>query len=340
MPQTTTLPGRTALINGQEYLYFSGTSYLGLHKNPVFLEKIKEGLDKYGSHFGSSRLSNLEIDIFNSFENDICDWTGTEAAALFSSGFLAGQALARYFHQEKFNCYYLKKSHPAMWIPEPLRVIMDIEEAITEQGKTIVVFTNSVDPLMPQKHDFSWAYRVKESIILVIDDSHYFGIGGNGGRGIISELNLPKNIQVVILSSLGKAFTIPGGVLLGSKSLIDILKRSPFFGGASPPALPYLFAFMKCKDIFDQQRKRLIQRVEQFKKGISFFDLLQSFDKYPVFYTSQNELAEFLLQKKVAISSFAYPSPEDELFTRIVLNGLHTEEDVSTLLGYISEFNY
>jgi 7-keto-8-aminopelargonate synthetase-like enzyme len=54
-------PGRTALIKGKEYLFFSGYSYLGMQQVPEFAALVKEGIDKYGWLFPSSRISNTRL---------------------------------------------------------------------------------------------------------------------------------------------------------------------------------------------------------------------------------------------------------------------------------------
>ena len=61
-------PGRTAIANGKEYLFFSGYSYLGMSHVPEFAELIKEGIDKYGWLFPSSRISNTQLELFTQFE--------------------------------------------------------------------------------------------------------------------------------------------------------------------------------------------------------------------------------------------------------------------------------
>ena len=46
------LPGRSLTSEGKEWLYFSGTAYLGLAWNPTFLAYLHEGIQRYGANFG------------------------------------------------------------------------------------------------------------------------------------------------------------------------------------------------------------------------------------------------------------------------------------------------
>lgn len=40
--------GRATTLHGQNYLFFSGYSYLGVNLLPAFMELVEEGRRKYG----------------------------------------------------------------------------------------------------------------------------------------------------------------------------------------------------------------------------------------------------------------------------------------------------
>ncbi|MCU0338963.1 MAG: pyridoxal phosphate-dependent aminotransferase family protein, partial [Spirosomaceae bacterium] len=109
------LPNRTIEIEGQDFLYFSGTSYLGLPQNPRFQSLVREGLAQYGSVYGSSRNGNLQLSIYAQAEARLAAWTGAEAALTLSSGMLAGQAAMRYLMLEGYQFFYSTDTHPAVW---------------------------------------------------------------------------------------------------------------------------------------------------------------------------------------------------------------------------------
>src|SRR5947199_10832782 len=80
-------PGRTAIVNGEEYLFFSGYSYLGMQHMPEFIALIKEGIDKYGWLFPSSRISNTQLKLYEECEALLSSVTGAEDTVLVSSVF-------------------------------------------------------------------------------------------------------------------------------------------------------------------------------------------------------------------------------------------------------------
>ena len=68
------LPGRSLNYKNEEWLYFSGTAYLGLTHHPEFHIHLREGLKRYGANFGGSRLSNMKLSVFQEAEVFLAEW--------------------------------------------------------------------------------------------------------------------------------------------------------------------------------------------------------------------------------------------------------------------------
>lgn len=345
MQITKQIPGRTAIFNNEEWLYFSGTSYLGLSQNSDFQNFIIKGVQQYGTNFGGSRLSNLRLEIFEAAENELANWTGAEAALTVSSGTLAGQLVVKMLENSgKF--YFAPGVHPALF-GEGEYSELDFEnwtQFILEKAQLtkhpLVLFSNTLDPLKARQFDFHWVQQLPNNIpiTLVLDDSHGMGITGKDGAGIFSKLKTPENVVLIVVASLGKALSIPGGVILSKQHFIQKIWQSPYFGGASPANPAYLQAFLQAQPLYQQQRQILFRNSAFFKTTTESLNLFQTFPAYPVFYTLQNALADFLKQHKVLISSFAYPTAQSEIITRIVLNAAHTEADLIQLTDLLKEF--
>jgi 8-amino-7-oxononanoate synthase len=75
---------------------------------------------------------------------------------------------------------------------------------------------------------------------------------------------------------------------------------------------------------------RLKERVMQFQQHVKDRGLFTYFESYPVFYTPHNGLSQ-AIENTCVLSSFPYPNPDSEPVTRVVLNALHREEDISIL---------
>ncbi|OON71015.1 aminotransferase class I/II-fold pyridoxal phosphate-dependent enzyme [Hymenobacter sp. CRA2] len=351
MLHADSLPSRTLLApDGREYLYCSGTSYLGMARNPEFAALLAEGLSRYGTNYGSSRHGSLRLRVYEEAEAFLATWVGLPAALTVSSGYLAGQmavkALARAGRFE-----YAPGTHPAAWLTEhaapaaTTRTFDDWAQHLLrrlrhETPQPVVIVANSLDPLRVQRYDFGWAQELPTDrpLTLLIDDSHGLGVIGPDGTGICGEIQVPPSVQLVIVSSLGKACGIPGGVVLADERFIEELRRSAFFGASSPVVPAYLYAFVRAKELYQQARAQLQTNTGQFRAATTKLGLFQSAPDFPVFYTPQVQLGEFMEMRGVLISSLHYPTPTDPPITRVVLSALHTRADVTRIAALATEF--
>ncbi|QNF31622.1 aminotransferase class I/II-fold pyridoxal phosphate-dependent enzyme [Adhaeribacter swui] len=346
---TTELPGRTLVTANGTYLYGSGTSYLGMARNEAFEKLIQASFAAYGTNYSSSRLSNVQLEIYAETENYIAAWVGAEAALTVSSGLIAGQMVVKAL-EGSGTFFYSPRVHPALW-----RTPADCyqgnyadwaQEIAFQVGQTrsknVVILTNSLDALYAQAYDFTWLNQLpaNKTYTIVIDDSHGFGITGVNGAGIITQLPaLPDYVQVVVVSSLGKALGIPGGVILSNARLMAEIKNIAFFGSGSPIIPAYLAAFLQAETLYQQARQRLQANIRYFTGLLHQPTIFSSFPGYPVFYTPQHDLYLFLLNRYILISHFPYPRPTDPPITRVILNSLHTPSDIEQLAAAINAFS-
>ncbi|MBF9251972.1 pyridoxal phosphate-dependent aminotransferase family protein [Pontibacter sp. 172403-2] len=349
---TDQLPGRTLSINGAEYLFCSGTSYLGISCNEAFRQCLLDGMQRYGTNYSSSRNSNLQLQVFDEVENYLAAYTGAAAALTMSSGYLAGQVVVQALKDEG-RFLYAPGTHPAMWrsmadAPDDGRTHVEwvnqlLQEAPRLPDEHLILVCNSLDPLKAEKYTFDWVAALPDNkqITLIVDDSHGFGVTGDNGAGVYRQLRQLQSIRkmrLVVISSFGKAFGIPAGLILADSPFIEQLKSSPYFGGASPAVPAYLYAFLHSKSIFEEARQKLLANILYFRQRLACPELFSSFEDYPVFYTSSEALCPYLLQHRVFISSFRYPTPADAPITRVILNALHTPEDLNRLAALINQF--
>lgn len=347
---TDQLPGRTLIVDGEEFLFFSGTSYLGIPVNEAFRQCVLEGMARYGTNYSSSRNSNLQLRVFQETEEYLAKYTGAEAAFTMSSGYLAGQALVQTL-QVSGHFIYAPNTHPALWRSTSDEVTGDYDAWVGPmlqklqdlQEEHIILVCNSLDPLKARNHGFSWlsALPANKQITLIVDDSHGFGVTGEDGNGVYTQLKarLQPNVRLVVASSMGKALGIPAGVVLGDKELVDNLRHSHYFGGASPAIPAYLYAFLKCESVFREARQKLFSNIAYFLGHLERPEQFSYFERYPVFGVREHRLAAYLQEHGVIISSFRYPTPADDPITRVILNSAHTEQDIRRLTELINYFD-
>ena len=178
-------------IEGRDYLYFSGTSYLGIAQDRDFLDILANNIFEYGSNFGQSRKNNIQLSVFDEFEEFFAKQAGASNAALFSSGYLAGIAAWKSLIDSTQEVWIAPDAHPAI-IPDGYNSSNQLnfkqwknhclESSHELSSQKILIIGNAVDALQVEIHDYSWVTKIakKHEVSMLIDDSHAFGIVGNG----------------------------------------------------------------------------------------------------------------------------------------------------------------
>lgn len=342
MPQLDHLPGRAFRQNGTEWLYFSGTAYLGMPHVPAFREAVVEGMAHYGTNFGGSRRSNLQLAVFAEAEQTLAQWIGTEAALTVSSGSLAGQLLVR-FLQQQGPCHFAPNVHPALWPSDGqqrsgswVSWLDDIHQIETTADAPVQLFCSSVDPLRAMQVSFDWLQELPadRGFRVIVDDSHGLGVLGEGS-GVYGLLPSLPHVEYIVVGSLAKGPGLPGGAIFGRQALIDALWRSPFFIGASPMVPAYLYAWLYTREILREQWLRLRKNVSWLEEHWPPEVAVRHQAGYPVFYLPDAKIAQALSAQQIMISSFPYPGPEDPVINRIVVNALHQPEDLEKLINQL-----
>jgi 8-amino-7-oxononanoate synthase len=315
------MPGRTAMVNGEEYLFFSGYSYLGMQHLPEFAALVKEGMDKYGWLFPSSRITNTRLKIFEETEALLSTITGMEDTVLVSSGYTAGRIATSPFAQNISN---IEPSHPA------------IKRRST--GKDANVFAvDAVETLNASITDFSFANSNTKPAIIIADDSHGMGLIGANGEGIVSRL--PQNIytQYILTYSLSKAFHINAGAISCSKAMAALYRKDHAYTSSTAPSPALLHAFIKGQHLYTAQRSRLHSNMQYFASLIKGINSIHYHPELPVFILPEHINEQDFFHQNIIISSFAYPDVNGKKYNRIVLSALHTTEDLERLAACLQK---
>ncbi|MGV3558850.1 aminotransferase class I/II-fold pyridoxal phosphate-dependent enzyme [Larkinella arboricola] len=336
------LPGRTIQVEGQDYLFFSGTAYLGMAQNPAFQALLAEGMARYGTMFGSSRNGNLQLSIYEEAEAQLAAFAKAEAALTLSSGMLAGQAVVSWLKAQGLGFLYGPKAHPAIWQDPntslPTLSFADWTAQLPELVAAaatphVVIALNSLDALCSMRYSFDWVSQLPDGpdITLLVDDSHGLGVIGPEGSGIGPLIPRRPNVRLIVTASLAKAMGMPGGVIFADPETLQSIRHTAFFGACSPIPPAYLYAFGRAQTLYRTAFDRLQANIARFESRIGPSDRFQHIPAYPVFYTEQDQLYSYLLANRILIYSFAYPTPADKPNTRIVISALHQPEDIEQL---------
>lgn len=358
---TSKLPGRTVqTTDGREFLWFSGTDYLGMGHNEDLRSYLHSATETFGNHYGSSRNNSLRLDIYDETEGQIADFLHTESALILSSGMWAGQLLMKEVENvvqqnpaiARIIYHYAPGVHPALWRHTfqrnngewsewAMQTVRKINA--TEPDVAHIICTDAVGSPMVKAFDFTLfnALQNPANAWLVIDESHSLGVMGKYGNGVAEQIG-PKLLQhTIFVSSLNKALGIPAGAIWGTKNVVETVRRSPWFAGASPPAPAYAYAlkmFLE-QNKYAAARALLAGNIGYFNAKMAGNALFETIADYPVLCSTNASLFDHLLKNGIMASCFPYPSPADAPVTRIAISSLHQKEDLDRLAEVCKRFN-
>jgi 8-amino-7-oxononanoate synthase len=329
-------PNTAVLINDIEHLYFSGTSYLGVAVLPEFHEIIIKNIQNWGSAFGSSRNANVKLSIYNKAEGYLTNFFKTEDCVTVSSGTFAGLLTLSTLENIVTSFFYMPKTHPAILPKNALPVFVDNHLnnlLLNSEKETICIVVDAIAALETKPFNFNFLQKIssQKKIFLLVDESHSFGVLGENGNGISSKIKVNKNIAIISVSSLGKAFGVNGGVISGSKTLINLIKENPLFIGSAPMNPAFLASFLNAQELYKSQFLKLKENCKYVYKHLKNLKRITISENYPVFYLNDDKIAEFLVSEKIIITSFYYPTSTKKI-NRIVLNANHTKEQLDILI--------
>lgn len=336
-------PGRAIYIDGKDYLYFGGTSYLGLQTDVEFQSLFIENIKKYGTAYGASRKANIRLAIFDEVETHLSNLVGSEACISISSGYLAGQLVSDYFSQDDYQLYYAPNTHAALLRGQQsvFRNWEELENAITSYSNKIpVILLDSIDFCGENYPDYQFLKNLPlKDIILVVDDSHGIGITGNEGGGSFRTLQSLNPKELIVSCSLGKGFGVQAGAIFGRRSRINTLRETQFFGGSSPATPASLATIKDAHQLIGSKRKILKSNTALFLASVSNTSVFAYSKGHPTFSFQNELLASRLAENNILVTNFRYPTENDALMSRIVISASHTPEDIknlSTILNKLS----
>ena len=273
------------IIEGKRYILLASNNYLGLTTDPKVKEAARRALEKYGTGSGGSRLVSGSSDLHRELEERITGFKKTEAAILFSSGYLANvgtiSALVEpggVIYSDELNHASIidgcRLSHAEIKIYKHC----DVEHlnsllASNESKNKKLIVTDTVFSMdgdlapVPELVELAEKY----GCMLMIDEAHATGVLGKRGSGATEYFGIEDRVPIV-MGTLSKAVGSLGGYVAGSKKLIDFLRnraRTYIFDTSLPASS--LAASLAAIDIIEfelERRKHLWHLIEKFKSGL------------------------------------------------------------------------
>lgn len=354
-------PSREILVRGRWVINFGSDSFLGLDRDPRVIQAIRQGVQRWGSHNGTSRaFASVASNTFA--EEKLASWLGVEATLIYPSVTLANMGAIPGLVGRKDVIVMDELAHNSIQEGAKLaqaggtRVATfahnnpyDLEQTLRKLRSYRLALicidgVYSMSGVIPPMAELNQIARQNNGI-LYIDDAHGTGVLGENGRGTVLEA-LGSYDNTFVAGSLSKAFSCAGGFIACPRpfqKLLKIRSNSYIFGGPVVPA--YLDAVCTVVDILQSReyellRARLDRHIDRLRQGLAELDLVVMGGATPILSVLVGDEADtlkagkFLFDRGFYVQSVLFPAvPYHGGVIRIQCNSNHTEAALEDLIG-------
>ena len=334
-------PDRLIEIDNEEYLYFGGTAYLGLPTHPEFQRLLIKNILQWGTAYGSSRSANIQLSAYENGERFLVKFIKADAALTISSGMLAGKLVIEALTPETDCFYHFPDTHTAIKAQNSLPFFIGEQlnpHLLNNATEKITILTDSVPSFHVQPIDLSVLNLIpsNKEITLVIDESHSLGILGTNGCGIYSTINLPAIKRKIMVSSLGKAFGVTGGVIASDSEFINQMRNHDTFVSSAGMNAAFVQTMADATTIYQQQHQKLKDNLNYMDAHLIKNEAIHFDSNYPLIYPEIEGLDDIFVANKIIVTNFKYPTDANNL-NRIVITANHTKKDLDTIIHILNQ---
>ncbi|MDG2992421.1 8-amino-7-oxononanoate synthase [Candidatus Synechococcus calcipolaris G9] len=293
-PQCSTCQGAIAMVQGRELINFASNNYLGLANHPEVIQAGQNALEIWGTGATGSRLLTGHRQIHQELEQALATFKGTEAALVFSSGYLANLgAIAAVVDQrdlilgDRYNHSSLKngaKLSGAKTIDYPHLDIAALEQLLhhhRHQYRRCLIVTDSLFSMDGDLAPIPKLLKVAQDFqaMVLVDEAHATGVFGPRGSGWIEQVNCSGQ-PLIQVGTLSKALGSLGGYVAGSQMLIEFIRHRAatwvYSTALSPADTAAALAALNVIQNNNQPRENLWQRIDQLHHGLKKLDRLHN----------------------------------------------------------------
>ncbi len=341
---------------GQKTLLMASNNYLGLADHPSLKHAAQAAIQKFGVGAGASRLLSGSQTPHHDLELALAQFTGTEAALTFSSGYATnlgvipclakanGLILAdRLCHASLLDGCRLSRATLRIFHHNDLEHLQQLL-AKRPANRPILIITEGVFSMDGDLAPLPDLVRLAEQYhaTLLMDDAHGTGVMGPTGKGTIEHFGLDPG-HILHMGTLSKALGTSGGFLAGSQDCITYLintARSFIYSTAPPPAMAA--AAQTALEMIQQEperRARLWKNREQMHTGLTAMGYQLTPTQSPILPILLNDpqlavdMSQRLQQEGVYIPAIRPPTvPKGTSRLRVTVTADHSLEQLNFAL--------
>ncbi len=352
------------------FIRMNSNSYLGMGLRDEVIAAEEAGSEAYGAGPGAVRFISGTYAAHRKLEERLAEFHNREAGMIFSSAYatimgiitpLITKDTVVVSDELNHNCIInaMRLSRPAEKIIYKHNDMADLEDACASavgKGSRLLVVTDGIfsmrgdhapldvimDTVRRRDGDFD------EGAFVVADDSHGVGAFGESGRG--TEEYTGTKVDLLV-GTLGKAFGVNGGYIVGPAAVIRFLREtSPFYIYSNPITPGEALAATKSVDLLDSaDGRRLLDHLraltKRFEEGLERLGMETIPGDHPVVplmvrdTARTREIVAHLFENGVLATGLAYPVvPKGDEEIRFQINADHTEADIDAVLEILADF--
>jgi len=344
-------------------LNFSSNDYLGLRRHPEVIAACVQAVEKYGVGSGASALISGYGPAHQQLEQELADFLGYDSVLLFSSGYLANQALISTLCQSGDVIYSDQLNHAsiidgcrlsrATVVTYPHSDMAQLEQLLSEntsgsQSQTYIIS----DGVFSMDGDIAACSRLRHladqyRASLIIDDAHGVGVMGTAARGSWDTVDHQQKADILV-GTLGKAFGVQGAYVAASNEEIELLVqrgRAYIYTTALAPAIAAAaLASLKLIRAEPAFKAQLAANIKYFKTEVKHLscDLISSDSPIqPLLLGTEERVmawAEHLYTAGILVGAIRRPTiAAGTCRLRITLSAVQTQGDIDALLNALQE---
>jgi len=349
------------VVDGRRLLNFCSNDYLGLAGDPRLTQALRAAATHWGAGAGAAHLVTGHTAEHHALEEELADFTGREAALLFSTGYMANVGVITALTQRGEVILQDKRNHASLIDgarQSDARLLRyrhgDAGEAarIAAQHAPSLALIAS-DGVFSMEGDIAplpalAAIAQRHAAWLLVDDAHGFGVLGANGGGSLQAAGLSAAQVPLLMGTLGKAAGSFGAFLAGDREVIELIlqrARSYIYTTAMPAAIAAATrAALLILREEGWRRERLQQLIAKFRDGAAARGLplmASSTAIQPLLVAGSARclaVSEALRQRGFWVSAIRHPTvPAGSERLRVTLSAAHRDADVESLLDALAE---
>ncbi len=250
---------------------FSSLDFLGLSSHPYVKKHTIDAITRWGAGTSSSRVLPGHLNAHVALEKKLSTCLGTEATMLFSSSFALQSALFSSLSTTG-STFYVERSYPTQKIKSHLNARTTLHSFDRKALSTLpdgrepkIIIATSICPKTGEVIDLRsfMAHAVESDAMLMVDDSHAFGMLGKRGFGLATAR---KGVDLITGSFGANSF----GAYIGCTQMMkDYFSTHIPFEPLAPANIGAIEAALELIPDMDAERTKVLETANLLRKNLT-----------------------------------------------------------------------